>query len=366
MSKEICIISTGRVFGGAEVFQMKLAALLRGQDIRLVLVSPSLPELKIGLAKLGQEFVDLPVHGWLGLRWALMNWVWRRRKAIRAKNSLVVLNGRGAAYLAPVLRLLTGSAPIVIAQTALSMRSGDLKESLYGMAARFARCVVAVSDSVASQHRQRWPRLVVQSIPNWIDVGESTMEDGNHSLAPMGKALPVAVVARLAPGKGVEDVLAACRDEDGIELHVYGDGPLRDQLRHLASRLPGVYFHGHVDDLSQRLSAHSVLLSGSHSESFSYTVAEGIKAGLLCVVTDIPAHRELLGADYPNQLFFPPGDIAGLKHALRAARGLLASEHGAGARQAVSKALARIATRNAPELARQRYLAVFSAASAGA
>lgn len=366
MSKEVCIISTGAVFGGAEVFQIKLAALLRGQDIRLVLVSPFLPELENGLAELGQESVELPAHSWLGLRWALMNWVWRRRKAICASKSLVVLNGRGAAYLAPVLRFLTGSAPIIIAQTALSMRSGDLKELLYGASARFARCVVAVSDAVASQHRQRWPRLVVQSIPNWIDVGERATVDRGHPFPPTGEVLPVAVVARLAPGKGVEDVLAACRDEDGIELHVYGDGPMRDRLRDLARRLPRAYFHGHVNDLSQRLPAHSVLLSGSHSESFSYTVAEGIKAGLLCVVSDIPAHRELLGADYPNELFFPPGDIAGLRRALRAARALLANEKGEGARQAVRAARTRIAMRNAPELARQRYLAVFSAASAGA
>lgn len=365
MAGDVYVLSTTNIFGGGEIFQIELASLMRGH-LRLVVISPPLPALESGLAEWGAGFAAMPARDGWALRWTMLRWLWRQREAIRLGNSPVVLNGRGAAYLAPFVRLLSGAAPVIVFHTGLSMRPFDLKEALYGMAATFARCVVAVSDTVASQHRQRWPRLVVQSIPNWIDVGERATVDRGHPFPPTGEVLPVAVVARLAPGKGVEDVLVACRDEDGIELHVYGDGPMRDRLHDLARRLPRAYFHGHVNDLSQRLPAHSVLLSGSHSESFSYTVAEGIKAGLLCVVTDIPAHRELLGADYPNELFFPPGDIAGLKRALRAARALLANEKGEGARQAVRAARTRIATRNAPELARQRYLAVFSAASAGA
>jgi glycosyltransferase involved in cell wall biosynthesis len=241
------------------------------------------------------------------------------------------------------------------------MRSGDLKESLYGMAARYARCVVAVSDSVAMQHHQRWPDLAVESIPNWIDLRESAPAEASHNFPSADKPLLIAVVARLAQGKGVEDVVAACRDEDGIELHIYGDGPMRDQLRNMGSQFAWLHFHGHVDHLSRRLPAHSILISGSYSEACSYSLIEGIQAGLLCVLTDIPAHREILGDDYPDALFFPPGDVAALRQGLQAARGFLSRDAGDSARMAVSMALERIATRNSPEAAKPRYLAVFSA-----
>lgn len=364
MSTDVCILSTANVFGGAEVFQIRLAVLLRGHA-RFVVVSPFLPALKRGLAESGAEFVGLPAHGWLALRWALLHWLWCQRHAIRASGTCMVLNGRGAAYLAPMVRLLTRGAPIIISHTALSIRPGDLKEGLYGIAARFARCVVAVSDSVAAQHHQRWPHLPVKSIPNWINLQPGTPVALRPIVSHTGATLDVALVARLALQKGIEDVVAACAEEGAVELHIYGDGPMRDQLRDMGRAFPWLHFHGHVDDLPRRLPAHSILISGSYSESFSFAVAEGIHAGLLCVVTDIPAHRELLGVGYPDDLFFSAGDLMAMKRALRAARARLYKDHGEGARSVVSGAQAHIAKHNSPEVARQRYLAVLSVEGVG-
>ena len=364
MNRDAIILSTTNFFGGGEIFQIKLAALLQ-HHIRLVVVSPFLPKLKSGLAESGAGFVGLPAHGGLALRWALLRWLWRQRRVIRANRTLMVLNGRQAAYLAPMVRLLTGGAPVILSQTALSMRAGDIKESLYGIAARFARCVVTVSDAIAAQHIQRWPGLAVKSIPNWMDDMEGSTAVLPQDDLPFAEIIRAAVVARLAPGKGVEDVVAVCAELQGIELHVYGDGPMRDQFDKMGGQFVWLHVHGHVDDLSRRLPAHSILISGSYSESFSYAVAEGIQAGLLCVLTDIPAHRELLGDSYPEGLFFPPGNRAALKHALQTARTLLVNDHGAGAHRAVSAAMARIAMRNAPAVARQRYLAVLTDAGVG-
>jgi glycosyltransferase involved in cell wall biosynthesis len=360
MNRDVCFLSTTRFFGGGEIFLVKLAALLQ-HHIRLVVVSPPMPALHNGLAELNAGFVDLSADTGLALRWAFLRWLWRQRHIIRTRKTPIVLNGRGAAYLAPMVRLLTGVAPVIISQTALSMRPGDIKEALYGIAARFARCIVAVSDSVATQHHQRWPGLVVESIPNWIELRQGVTEVSRQIPSSID-TLRVALVSRLVQQKGIEDVVAACVTEEGIDLHVYGDGPMHDQLRNSGSQRERVHFHGHVNDLPQRLPKHSVLISGSYSESFSYSVAEGIQAGLLCVVTDIPAHRELLGVSYPDELFFPPGDRAALKRALRAARTRLCKDHGEDAYKVVSGAQAHIAEHNSPERARQRYLAILSAA----
>lgn len=357
MRKSVFVLSMTSFLGGGEIFLIKLASLLHGQ-VRLIVVSPPVPSLQDRLVRAGADLVELRARGGMALRWQCLRWLWRRRSSIRQGGVPIILNGRGAAYLAPVVRLITRRSPVIISQTALSMRTRDAKEALYGVAARSARCVVAVSDSVAVQHHQRWPRLAVTAIPNWIDL-QSGADDASRPVSScVADMLHVALVARLASGKGVEDVVAACAEEGGIELHVYGDGPMRDQLWEAGREFAWLHVHGHVDDLPRRLPTHSVLISASHSESFSFSVAEGIQAGLLCVVSDIPAHRELLGESYPDELFFPPGDRTALKRALAAARAQLSSSDGEGARVVVAAAMARLRERNSPELARQRYLAV--------
>lgn len=358
MATSVYVISTTHFMGGGEVFLLRLAELV-GSTIRLVVVSPSLTALEAGLIQCGGAFLGLGVRGWV--RWNILRWLWTCRRELRSGPAVVVLNGRGAAYLAPFVRLLTGLAPVIIRHTCLSPLQGDLKEAVYRLATRFARRVVAVSDHVAAEHARRWPDLDVVSIPNWFFAPTPALPD-KARIRALDATLRAAVVARLEPGKGVEDVAAACAKDAGIELHVYGDGAMAGRLRALYKNSPSVHWEGHVDDLSSRLTEDVILILGSYSESFSYALGEGALAGLLCVVTDIPAHRELLGDDYPRTLFFPPGDQVALRRSLQAARRLLCDGSGEGARRAIAGARDRILHRNSPDAARERYLAVFSAA----
>lgn len=362
MTEKVIALSTNTFFGGGEVYLIRLAELLRSH-IHLVVVSAPLPALENGLTKSGAGWIELPARGWVALRWALLRWLWSQRADIRASKTAIVLNGRGAAYWAPVVLFLHGVAPVVIAHSPLSMRWGAIKELLYGISARFARCIVTVSEAVAEQHTRRWPHLRVRAIPNWLEERADVPQD----FPAFKERVRAVMVARLVPAKGVIDVVSACAGMQGIELDVYGDGPMRDQLQKIGTQFSWLHLHGYVDDMPQRLLAYSILISGSYAEleAFSYAVAEGIQAGLLCVLTDIPVHRELLGEGYPEDLFFPPGNQAALKRALKTARTLLANDNGEGARRAVSAAMRRIATRNAPAAARQRYLAVLTDSGVG-
>jgi glycosyltransferase involved in cell wall biosynthesis len=360
MSKEIYLFSTPSIYGGSEVFQIKLAELLH-HHVCMVVVSPPLPPLKKGLLRWGARFIELPASSGLSLRYAFFAWLWRNRNMFQGAGPTIVLNGRGSAYWAPIVRLLTGHAAVVICHTELSLKNSDIKERLYGVSARFAQCVVTVSESVASQHRQRWPKISVQAIPNWIDGADAEkirLEELGQGGSDM--SLRVAVIGRLAPGKGIENVVAACAELQGVELHLFGDGPLRDRFTKMAEEMPWLHLHGHVDDLAQRLSGYSLLVSASYSESFSYAVAEGIQSGVLCVISDIPAHRELLGPDYPDALFFPPGNVGALKQSLQAAESLISEGGRAAAQEAVKQAKARMRVRNAPSAARKSYLQVLA------
>ena len=200
----------------------------------------------------------------------------------------------------------------------------------------------------------------MSAIPNWIDG--ALYKDSPVSQGASAAPADIAVVGRLAENKGILDILAACSDVAGPDVHFYGVGPLQKTVEEMAASVPNLKTHGHVEALWQQLASHAILLSASYSESFSYSVAEGIHAGLLCVVSDIPAHRELLGPDYPDTLYFSPGDQDGLRAALAAAHNYLAREDG-GVADIIGLAKARMRHRNGPDQARKDYCAVLLEAS---
>jgi len=358
MGKKIYILSSSNFFGGGEIFQINLTALLH-LDVQVVVISPPVPLLKKGLLQWNAQFIELPAISGLSLRYAFFVWLWRNRRMLRERQATVVLNGRGSAYWAPMVKLLVSRAPVIICHTEFSLKKTDVKERLYGMAAQFSKCVVAVSESVAMQHRQRWPGIAVKAIPNWISSAAETVATGTES-TPFNPPVRMAVVGRLAPGKGIEDIVNACTEPLGAELHFFGDGPLRDRISKMKQNMPWLQLHGHVDDLAERLPDHDILISASYSESFSYAVAEGIQSGVLCVVSDIPAHRELLGPDYPDSLFFPPGNVRVLRHALQIGQAMVLENEGMAARQAIAQARLRLNIRNSPLAARTNYLQVFT------
>ncbi|MGK5078570.1 glycosyltransferase family 4 protein [Janthinobacterium sp. HLX7-2] len=359
MKDRVYLFSPPQVFGGAEVYQIRLAELMHLQQ-RFTVISPPSPELQRGIAKAGGGFVELNGNGGIAIRLAFLAWLWRNRKTLRQHAAALVLNGRGAAYFAPMVILITGISPVIICHTELTAKGADIKEWLFGWALHFARRAVAVSETVARQHIHRWPALPVSAIPNWIDSAPY-----KHCPVSQGAgAAPadIAVVGRLAENKGILDILAACSDVGGPDVHFYGEGPLHKTVEEMAACIPSLKAHGHVEALWQQLSRHAILLSASYSESFSYSVAEGIHAGLLCVVSDIPAHRELLGPDYPDALYFSPGDRHGLRAALAAARNYLVRTDGSVA-DIIGLAKARMHSRNGPDQARKDYCAVLLEAS---
>lgn len=352
MKRELYVINVAKYYGGGEIFMTKLAALLHA-DRRVTVVSPYMKSMEDALKRADAELIALPGDGPLSTRTGFLRWLWDNRRKFKSGSDLL-LNSRSAAYLTPLVALISRVRPVVVAHTELSGKV-TIKEVLYATALRFAGSVVCVSNTVADQHKRRWPTLKVASIPNWLD-GQRRSEIA--TVAASDLPIDVAVVARLEDNKGVGDILSACSKIANIRLHIYGDGPLRTQLEALAGKNSTVTFHGHVDDLSIRLPHHSMFISASRSESFSYAVAEAIDAGLLCVVSDIPAHRELLGEHYPSALFFPSKDVEAAHTSVSSGLAMLVSSDDTRATDVIEQVRCRIELRNSPELARSHYIRI--------
>ncbi len=159
-------------------------------------------------------------------------------------------------------------------------------------------------------------RVHVLAPPVQVPDQAAAVESGSYAL----------VVSRLAPEKGVDVAIDACRIA-GVPLVVAGDGPERDALRGRAGDRE-VRFAGRVDDTElQRLRAGAALalVPSRSAETFGMAAAEAMAAGVPVVASRVGALPELVdGAGLVD-----PGDAIALAEAIgRRWRDVAAAQRG--------------------------------------
>jgi glycosyltransferase involved in cell wall biosynthesis len=156
------------------------------------------------------------------------------------------------------------------------------------------------------------------------------------------------VVSRLAPEKGVEIAIEACRIA-GVPLVIAGDGPERERLEERTAGAD-VRFAGRVEaaELEQlRRGAGVALVPSRSAETFGLAAAEAMAAGVPVAGSRIGALPELV----PDDWLAPPGDAPAL--AERIVR--LRDDAGAGA-----VAIERVRALCAPEVVAPALAAVYA------
>ncbi len=158
-------------------------------------------------------------------------------------------------------------------------------------------------------------RVHVLAPPVAITNQPAIVESGAYAL----------IVSRLAPEKGVDVAIDACRIA-GVPLVVAGEGPERDALRARAGQVDSqappageghgrVSFVGHVDDTElRRLRAGAALaiVPSRSAETFGLAAAEAMAAGVPVVASRVGALPELV--EEPGLV--DPGDAAALVEAI--------------------------------------------------
>jgi glycosyltransferase involved in cell wall biosynthesis len=163
----------------------------------------------------------------------------------------------------------------------------------------------------------RWQDVRVLPPPVRLAERPATVESGGYAL----------VVSRLAPEKGVDVAIEACRRAD-VPLLVAGDGPrraaLEAQARASASAASaseagrtgaGVRFLGQVNDAELaglRAGAAVALVPSRSAETFGMAAAEAMAAGLPVVASRIGALPELV----PDEGLVASGDAGALAEAI--------------------------------------------------
>lgn len=213
--------------------------------------------------------------------------------------------------------------------------------------------IVAVSDDLARQLEQVFPRSKIQVIENGIDIAVLRKLRSRIPQNTNGDSYHVGIVGRLVPVKRVDlfiDAavkLKAAQPELSIQYDIYGDGPLRDTVTTQVTSQQAenyIQFHGHCENITEKLCNLDALLMTSDHEGLPMVLLEAMSL-------EVPIIAHAVGG-IPNLL--KNGDC-----------GTLVTEHTAQAfADAISKQLAAsddTKTRLALERVVQRYSSTHTA-----
>ena len=281
---------------------------------------------------------------------------WRGLAAARAAGARVVLHLHQYRLVCAVGVCFTHGADCTrcharntLPGVRLNCRGTGLEAAVYGVGlARWQRRLAAQVDGFIVPSQSAHRRL--------LDLGAPLQAAPVHVLPHVIRSFatasrppadgPAVLATRLAPEKGVDLAIDACR-RAGVPLVIAGDGPDRDALEQQA-RDADITFAGQLDgDELARLRAGAgvaVLPSRAH-ETFGLAAAEAMAAGLPVAATAVGALSELLPADW----LAGPGDAAALAEIIVRLRGDAAAGQWAidrvralAAPEVVAPALARI------------------------
>jgi glycosyltransferase involved in cell wall biosynthesis len=153
-------------------------------------------------------------------------------------------------------------------------------------------------------------------IANFAPYGDREKTELRRKFGITPAAAAVLYCGRLAAGKGLPELIDAfalvAHQVPEALLVIVGDGPLRRQLAIQASQLHlkdnKVRFVGQVSptEVCDWLNVADVFTLVSFSEGFPCALAEAMSTGLPCVVSDIPANRQLI--DDGKQGFLTPAN----------------------------------------------------------
>lgn len=248
-----------------------------------------------------------------------------------------------------------GVPHVLSERSSAALYTGGWKMGLRALLGRHARAIVANSRGGVDYWRSQGARGSLHVIANGLSPADHRPPADDLGLAEV----PLIISAgRLSFEKNVPGLIAALAaalqrlpDHHAV---VFGDGPERALAQQLIEATPvaaRLHLGGFSDRLGYWLRRARVFVSASHLEGHPNAVIEAAAEGCPLVLSDIPAHREVV--DDRAALFAAPGDASQL-----AERIVEAATH-----PAASQARARLAQAATAHLqveqAAARYVALY-------
>jgi glycosyltransferase involved in cell wall biosynthesis len=298
--KTILLVSVATLFGGAESYYVKLAAILLAEFHVVAVVCNQ--RLCDELRALGIE-VELAGAGihLSGLRRYVATLLSCVRMKRRFNPRVAHLNGQPESYLVFFLRMLgmsllsTRHTPF----TDLYLREGSrlpvfLKRQMVLISLRFCRCTICVSQLLKRQLSDYIDPGKLVYLPTW--VSDDFLE--NYQRPDPSVPLKALFVGRVVRNKGIFAIIEAVRQCSGIQLIVVGEGEDLQAAKEQAFGL-SVHFAGFQRDCKPMYRAADLLLFPSPEgfEGLPQVPLEAMAMGVPCLAADISSILEIAVED---------------------------------------------------------------------
>lgn len=282
-------------------------------------VDPNLYRFKdVSLIPLGcprNKFLEAIIHTLKGVL-----------KSRQLNPDILHIHGVGPSLFTPLARIL-GMRVVVTSQ------GPDYKRKKWSLPAKmflrfcewagmtFANEIIAVAGNISEDIKRKFGRNTI-IIPN--GVGIPPLIDTEYALAKfdLQKKRYILAVGRFVPEKGFDYLIDAFND-GGFEdwkLVIVGDADHEDKysisLRKKAKENSNVVLTGFLTGKSlQEIYTHAGLfVLPSYHEGLPIVLLEAMSYGLSCIVSDIPANRNV---ELSEDRFFKAGDIKALADKMR-------------------------------------------------
>lgn len=176
-----------------------------------------------------------------------------------------------------------------------------------------AKCVVACSSGLREMALKTNHNANIQVIPDGVDLkrfhpAEEKADNGKVKILAIG---------RLIPRKGFDFLIKSLPEVSKLTdkdfcVEIVGDGPLRNDLNHLAERLnvkEKVFFAGSVpyEQLDSKYQQADVFVLSSLAEGMPLVILEAMASGLPIVSSKVQGIDEVVKQGR-NGYIFPPAD----------------------------------------------------------
>ena len=186
--------------------------------------------------------------------------------------------------------------------------------------------VICISGQIAQDVEKKFRRKT-HVIPNGVEAAQPDQaEQADEILRTHGleRGKYILAVGRFVPEKGFGELIEAFKIASGVlrprndgswKLVITGDADHEDaysrKLKEQAARNPGVVLTGFLSGVPlKEIYAHAGLfVLPSHYEGLPIVLLEALRYGLSCVVSDIPANRDV---GLTEERYFKPGDVQGM------------------------------------------------------
>ncbi len=242
-------------------------------------------------------------------------------KARKLKPDILHIHAIGPSLFAPLARAFG-------MKTVVTSHGQDYKRKKWNFFSRlfirfceftgiiFANKIIAVSNNIASDIKNKFGREAAV-IPNGTEIPVPAESRDILRKFGLDKQDYVLAVGRFVPEKGFEDLIDAFNEKmlRGLKLVIVGNADYENnyslKIKEKAGKNTDIILTGILTGiLLKEINTYAGLfVLPSYYEGMSIALLEAMSYGLSCIVSDIPANREM---EIDKDRYFKPGDVKGL------------------------------------------------------